>query len=442
MTKIIFLAFAVVFFMISSSWGGHMVLPPPATGSYVTTFASLPDCRLVAFDGFRIFIEIESDWVEIGRLPDKFLGGTDPAFIMVTPDGQDLLLGGGFGGLGGFSDPMLRGTLFQLPVTGGEARLITRIPFHVQAAFRSREKIFLTVGSASYLEGSVQLFEHFDRPDRWTRRESPQRVVQNIPGAPGGVVLDKEGNLYVGLGFAADPQRTGEIRKFRWREVEWAIRKEKPIEFDNGTLVTRILNAGQLISIHKREKELLVGGGDLFGATGSFGFFARVDANTGELIKMYDPTDGVPENHDFLYFALAFCPKQWLASAVDLNTFFFGTPPIVYTLNINESNPSMENSVHNAHELRIAYEKRSLFQVVPNPFQESTVFNYELPSNSSVNLSVYDVTGRLVETLVENVQGSGHYTVEWDVTNMPEGIYFSRLKSGDSVKTKKLLIIH
>ena len=429
-TKILLLAIALVF-MPMQARGGDLVLPPPAEGSFFTVFASLKDCRLVAFDGFRIYIENESGWEEIGKLPDEFLGCTDPAFILPTPDGQDLLLGAGFGGLGGFFDPSLNGNLFHLPIRGGEANLVARVPFHVQGAFRSREELFLTVGSPTFADGSVQLLRHLFRKDRRSIREDPQVVIQNIPGAPGGIVLDKRGNLYVGIGFGRDRSRTGEIRTFRWNEMERAIHKGETLDFERGSSLTRVLNAGQLLSIFEDEKDLLVGGGDLFGTTESFGFFAIVDSRTGEISQWYDPTDGDPEDHDFLYFALGYCSRQCLVSAVDLNTFFLGEPPLVYTLTLcenKEGNWIGEDASSPEIALAPQAPEIHLLQVVPNPFQSSTAIQYELQEKSQVSLFVYDVTGRLVETLVNESQVPGVYIFQISNNQLPSsGVYFARL---------------
>jgi hypothetical protein len=442
MFKKVMLAFLGIFFLIPFCWGEYLELPPPVPGSFVTVFSSLPDCRQVAFDGFHVFIENGTGWEEIGRLPDKFLGGTDPAFILPTPEGHDLLLGGGYGGFKGFYDPTFNGTLFQMSIDGGEARLITRIPFHVQAAFHSREKVFLTVGSRTFSEGSVRVFEHFDRHDQWKRKGDAKVVVDNIPGAPGGLTLDKTGNLYVGLGFGANPGRTGEIRKFRWNHIQRAIHKERPIDYENGTYLTQLLNAGHLVSLDNNKKAIAVGGGDLYGYTRSYGYYAIVNSETGDLMGAYDPTDEDPWDHDFLFYILSYCPSSCLLSAVDLNTFFLGARPTVYPHFLCENPKSLSGLFQESSDAGLAEGMSPGLRISPNPFQKSTIFNYELPEKQSVNLTVYDTAGRVIEILVTQIQESGNYTVRWDSFNLPSGVYFSRLKTDSSIITKKLLLIH
>lgn len=69
----------------------------------------------------------------------------------------------------------------------------------------------------------------------------------------------------------------------------------------------------------------------------------------------------------------------------------------------------------------------ALHQNYPNPFNPSSVIRYELPSDSRVKLTVYDVVGREVATLVESQQAAGFYTVEFLAGNLSSGVYFYRL---------------
>lgn len=82
-----------------------------------------------------------------------------------------------------------------------------------------------------------------------------------------------------------------------------------------------------------------------------------------------------------------------------------------------------------------------LTQNEPNPFRRSTVVNYALPEASRVAVEVFDVTGRLVETLVDERQGSGLHRVQWEAENQATGIYFYRLQAGDFVETRKMTLL-
>jgi hypothetical protein len=77
----------------------------------------------------------------------------------------------------------------------------------------------------------------------------------------------------------------------------------------------------------------------------------------------------------------------------------------------------------------------------PNPFNSSTSITYELSLNSKVSLSVYNLTGDLVETLVDEVQTAGCKTVIWKGQNKAAGLYFFRLGVDGISKTSKGLLL-
>jgi photosystem II stability/assembly factor-like uncharacterized protein len=84
----------------------------------------------------------------------------------------------------------------------------------------------------------------------------------------------------------------------------------------------------------------------------------------------------------------------------------------------------------------------SLSQNYPNPFSSKTVISYQLPITGDVELSVYDLIGRKVTTLVKERQQAGSYEVEWDAETVKSGIYFCKLKVAKFEKTVKLIISH
>jgi len=83
----------------------------------------------------------------------------------------------------------------------------------------------------------------------------------------------------------------------------------------------------------------------------------------------------------------------------------------------------------------------SLSQNYPNPFNPITKIRYVLPVTNKVELKVYDVLGREVATLVNEEQVAGYYEVELNANNLSSGIYFYRIKSGDFIKIKKMIIL-
>jgi hypothetical protein len=87
-----------------------------------------------------------------------------------------------------------------------------------------------------------------------------------------------------------------------------------------------------------------------------------------------------------------------------------------------------------------------LAQNHPNPFNPTTTISYVVPSDGHVRLVVYDLTGRVVATLVDDVRPAGTHVVRWDATNDREqtvatGVYFARLESGGAKEVRKLVIV-
>ena len=83
----------------------------------------------------------------------------------------------------------------------------------------------------------------------------------------------------------------------------------------------------------------------------------------------------------------------------------------------------------------------------PNPFNPTTTIQYELPQAADVELTVYNVVGQPVRTLVAEHQSAGRYAVEWDATNdsghsLSSGLYFYRLEAGGAFREiKKMLLL-
>jgi len=83
----------------------------------------------------------------------------------------------------------------------------------------------------------------------------------------------------------------------------------------------------------------------------------------------------------------------------------------------------------------------SLSQNYPNPFNPTTTIAYSLPSAQHVNLTVYNVLGQKVVTLVDEVQQSGPNQAEWNASDVSSGVYFYRLTTDQNVETRKMLLL-
>ncbi|RKX24653.1 MAG: hypothetical protein DRP45_07750 [Candidatus Zixiibacteriota bacterium] len=88
----------------------------------------------------------------------------------------------------------------------------------------------------------------------------------------------------------------------------------------------------------------------------------------------------------------------------------------------------------------------SLEQNYPNPFNSSTLIQFDIPQYCQVELSIYNLLGQRVRTLVEGQRPAGSHRVIWDGRNngglpVATGIYLYRLQVDDQIKTKKMLLL-
>ncbi len=82
-----------------------------------------------------------------------------------------------------------------------------------------------------------------------------------------------------------------------------------------------------------------------------------------------------------------------------------------------------------------------LKQNYPNPFNPKTIIRYSLPVTVHIDLSIYNVLGQKVVTLVSQNQNAGSYKLEWDASNIPSGVYIYRLQAGSNVQTRRMILM-
>ena len=80
-------------------------------------------------------------------------------------------------------------------------------------------------------------------------------------------------------------------------------------------------------------------------------------------------------------------------------------------------------------------------QYCPNPFNPSTTIEFALPKSGHASLKVFNLIALVVARLVDEELSPGTYTAEWNASGVASGVYFYRLKAGDFVETKKLLLL-
>ena len=122
----------------------------------------------------------------------------------------------------------------------------------------------------------------------------------------------------------------------------------------------------------------------------------------------------------------------------------FDTPPFVTTDHMGFRVVAREQ-LDTKQELLLP-ETFALHQNYPNPFNPVTTLRYDLPENAMINITIYDMLGREVKTLINQTQDSGFKSVIWDATNdygkpVSAGVYLYQIQAGEFVQTKKMVLL-
>ena len=88
----------------------------------------------------------------------------------------------------------------------------------------------------------------------------------------------------------------------------------------------------------------------------------------------------------------------------------------------------------------------ALYQNYPNPFNPTTKIYYEMPEDALVKVVIFDVMGRNVKTLMNEIQSSGYHSILWDATNdmgedISAGMYIYTILAGEYRSSKKMVLI-
>jgi len=141
-------------------------------------------------------------------------------------------------------------------------------------------------------------------------------------------------------------------------------------------------------------------------------------------------------------------------ATVDTNTTYFKDKlqtkqnfyyQVTADYGFGESIPSNESSVI----LTSIYDSKnntmpaeySLFQNYPNPFNPVTTIEYSIPQRCSVEITIYDILGREISSFFEKEKSIGHYNIKFNASNLASGVYFYRMKAGNYIETKKMILL-
>ena len=104
-------------------------------------------------------------------------------------------------------------------------------------------------------------------------------------------------------------------------------------------------------------------------------------------------------------------------------------------------NEGAEETLSIISESSMSPNELSIIRNFPNPFNPVTNITYGLPASTDVKIVVYDISGKQVQHLLNEFQTAGYYSIKWDATLYPSGLYFVKMLAGDFVTTKKLMLV-
>jgi len=96
------------------------------------------------------------------------------------------------------------------------------------------------------------------------------------------------------------------------------------------------------------------------------------------------------------------------------------------------------SGIINNNNAPLTYE---LEQNYPNPFNPETNIKFTLPKAGLVTLTIYNILGKETAVLINKQMSAGNQSIEWNASNYPSGVYFYKLKAGDFIDTKKMVLI-
>ncbi len=175
--------------------------------------------------------------------------------------------------------------------------------------------------------------------------------------------------------------------------------------------------------------------------------------NVGQGATVEGVTSSLPKDWLFAYHVSQGVLKIAMAGTTPLSsgnvaTIQFKLASQSAKANLTGSTVINENEAQSLASFEVAAvpSKFGLDQNYPNPFNPTTMIKYQLAKPANVTLKIYNVTGQLVRTLVNDNQNAGYYTIQWNGLNnageqVSSGVYFFRLEAGSFVSFKKMLLL-
>jgi hypothetical protein len=171
-----------------------------------------------------------------------------------------------------------------------------------------------------------------------------------------------------------------------------------------------------------------------------FRYIEEIYPYVNEIIAADDLAAAQDPNYNSTYYNILWEELDSLTISV-LHCAIIDLASIWQTAWINAGSPTLlsndEQSIPNVYVL---------YENYPNPFNPVTTLRYDLPENGHVNITMYDMLGRQVKTLINHTQDAGYRSVIWNATNdygkpVSAGIYLYQIQTGEFMQTKKMVLL-
>ena len=235
-------------------------------------------------------------------------------------------------------------------------------------------------------------------------------------------ILDSLNALFINLTPSIIDSVPGGVILYKIDNVEWNEKLNENniglIDFGNFTPLDTIFSIQENVELSINIKPFIVQGG--------LHSFALGSADSSDNISFYSKENLILKGE-----FNSTVPFHNSGYATNYNVW----PSISFLL---EENLSIDNKL-----LPNAF---ALHQNYPNPFNPKTVIRYDLPKEATVKILIYDMLGRLVTTLADNIHSAGFKQVHWDATNrfgkkVSAGLYLYTIQAGEFRQTKKMILL-
>ena len=205
------------------------------------------------------------------------------------------------------------------------------------------------------------------------------------------------------------------------------------------------------------DSEIMIDASNVDNGSITFSWEESTDENDDILMYLMRTTSNEIGNHDIDTSATSFS-VSYADMIEDMTENNVTVATIEWTVHVTDGIDTVEANnapftitidggwAMNASAEALIPEVFALHQNYPNPFNPVTTLRYDLPENNLVNITIYDMMGREVKTLVNQTQDAGYRAVIWDATNdygkpVSAGIYLYQIQAGEYISTKKMVLL-